>query len=161
MRKLILTITAASFIMASCNNDKKAAPVTDSMATISSDTSTVKTAERFADGCYTYTKNKDTVSLALKVAGEEVTGDLNYSIFEKDSNKGTLAGEIKGDTIIAEYDFNSEGMRSIREIVFLKKEGKLYEGFGEVETKGTKTVFKNRATLNFGNTIILDPTDCK
>lgn len=99
--------------------------------------------------------------MTLKVANEEITGDLSYKLYEKDSNKGTIAGEIKGDTIIAEYDFNSEGVRSIREIVFLKKNGKLYEGFGEVETKGTKTLFKNRANLNFDGGLVFDPADCK
>ena len=106
-------------------------------------------------------KNRDTASLTLKIAGEEITGDLSYSLYEKDSNKGTIAGEIKGDTIIAEYDFNSEGVRSIREIVFLKKGDKLYEGYGEAETKGMKTMFKNRAQLNFKDGIIFDPTTCK
>lgn len=72
-----------------------------------------------------------------------------------------LTLEIEGDTIIAEYDFNSEGARSIREIVFLKKDGKLYEGFGDVETKGTKVVFKNRAALKFDGGLVFDPTACK
>jgi hypothetical protein len=145
MRKLILTLVVASTVLAACNSEEKTTATADSLTAAPADTSIVQTAQTFSDGCYAYIKNRDTASLNLKVAGEEITGDLSYKLFEKDSNKGTIAGEIKGDTIIAEYDFNSEGTRSIREIVFLKKDGKLYEGYGEVETKGTKVVFKNRA----------------
>lgn len=161
MRKLILTLVAAGSVLAACNNEKKTETITDSSSINPVDTTVTVNDQNFANGCYAYIKNRDTVSLTLKVAGEEITGDLSYKLFEKDSNKGTIAGEIKGDTIIAEYDFNSEGARSIREIVFLKKDGKLYEGFGDVETKGTKVVFKNRAALNFDGGLVFDPTACK
>jgi len=161
MRKLILTLVAASTLLAACNNEKKTETITDSATVNPVDTTVTANDQNFANGCYAYIKNRDTASLTLKVDGEEVTGDLSYKLFEKDSNKGTIAGEFKGDTIIAEYDFNSEGVRSIREIVFLKKDGKLYEGFGDVETKGTKVVFKNRATLKFDGGLVFDPTACK
>ncbi|MFP5078856.1 hypothetical protein [Pedobacter sp. JCM 36344] len=161
MRKLILALVAASSILAACNSEKKTSVEADSSVAMTADTTMAKAAEAFSDGCYAYTKNRDTALLTLKVAGEEVTGDLSYSLYEKDSNKGTIAGEIKGDTIIAEYDFNSEGVRSIREIVFLKKGGKLYEGFGEVETKGMKAIFKDRASLKFEGSIVFDPEACK
>ena len=161
MRKYILTIITASALLAACNSEEKKAATADSSVVIPADTTVAKTPEPFRDGCYEYVKNRDTASLTLKLAGEEITGNLSYKLFEKDSNKGTIAGEIKGDTIIAEYDFNSEGARSIREIVLLKKDGKLYEGFGEVETKGMKTVFKNRADLKFEESIVFDPADCK
>jgi thioredoxin-related protein len=161
MRKLILTLLAASSLLAACNSENKTTQATDISVATSADTNNVQTAQTFSDGCYAYIKNRDTALLSLKVAGEEITGDLSYKLYEKDSNKGTIAGEIKGDTIIAEYDFNSEGVRSIREIVFLKRDGKLYEGFGEVETKGTKTMFRNRASLKFDEGLIFDASDCK
>ncbi|MEJ7560171.1 MAG: hypothetical protein WKF66_17815 [Pedobacter sp.] len=161
MRKLVLTLLAASSLLAACNSEEKTSETTDSSVAAAVDTNSVQTAQAFSDGCYTYIKNRDTASLTLKVAGEEITGDLNYKLYEKDSNKGTIAGEIKGDTIIAEYDFYSEGARSIRELVFLKKDGKLYEGFGDVETKGTKTVYKNRASLKFNGGLVFDAADCK
>ena len=161
MRKFILSLVAASSVLAACNSEVKTTANVDSSVAIPADTSSTEIAESFSDGCYAYIKNRDTASLTLKVANDEVTGDLSYKLFEKDSNKGTIAGEIKGDTIIAEYDFNSEGARSIREIVFLKKNGKLYEGFGEVETKGMKTIFKNRANLKFDGGLVFDPADCK
>jgi thioredoxin-related protein len=161
MRKLILTLIAVSSILAACNSEEKRGDVTDSSVARPADASVVEKAEAFSDGCYAYKKNRDTATLTLRVAGEEITGDLRYKLYEKDSNQGTIAGEIKGDTIIAEYDFNSEGVRSIREIVFLKKDGRLYEGSGEVETKGSKVLFKNRASLKFDEGLIFDPANCK
>jgi hypothetical protein len=161
MRKLIVTFLALSAMLTACNNENKTSSTADSSTAITADTARVQSDQSFTDGCYAYIKNRDTALLTLRVAGEEITGDLSYKLYEKDSNKGTIAGEIKGDTIIAEYDFNSEGTRSIREIVFLKKDGKLYEGFGEVQEKGTKTIFKNRANLKFEEGLVFDSADCK
>ena len=145
----------------SCSGDKKTNVITDSSAVIVTDTVLALPVDTVLGNCYAYIKNRDTATLKLQVAGEEVTGDLNYKLFEKDSNKGKIAGELKGDTIIAEYTFDSEGMRSVREIVFLHKDGKLIEGFGDVEQKGVKTVFKNRATLKFDDGLIFNKTDCQ
>lgn len=144
----------------SCTSDKKVEEQSDTMAMTGRDTTVMAPVDNELGNCYQYIKNRDTASLKIQVAGQEVTGDLNYKLFEKDSNKGTIAGELKGDTIIAEYTFDSEGMRSIREIVFLHKDGKLIEGFGDVEQKGVKTVFKNRAALKFDSGLTFDKTDC-
>ncbi|MHA4894509.1 hypothetical protein ACXZ1K_07130 [Pedobacter sp. PWIIR3] len=151
----------AVFCISSCTNDKKAGQQTDTVAKTSKDTTAVVSNDQELGNCYAYIKNRDTAYLNLQIAGEEVTGDLSYKLFEKDSNKGKIAGELKGDTIIAEYTFDSEGMRSVREIVFLHKGGQLIEGFGDVEQKGVKTVFKNRAALKFDNGLVFEKTDCK
>ncbi|MNL01805.1 hypothetical protein D3C87_1222900 [compost metagenome] len=83
-------------------------------------------------------------------------------MFEKDNNKGKITGELKGDTIIAEYIFDSEGMRSVREVVFVQKDdGKIYEGTGDVIEKNGKMVFKDRSALKFGEAIVFTKTDCK
>ncbi|MNE98222.1 hypothetical protein D3C80_1967130 [compost metagenome] len=69
---------------------------------------------------------------------------------------------MKGDTIIAEYTFDSEGMRSVREVVFVKRaDGNIYEGTGEVMEKGGKMVFKDRSTLKFSPAMVFTKTDCK
>ena len=111
--------------------------------------------------CYTYTKNRDTASLTLISTGLIVTGELRYQLFEKDSNTGVLQGEMRGDTLVADYTFNSEGMKSVRQVAFLKKEGKLLEGFGDVIEKDGKMVFKTLSTLKFGNSIEFEKVSCK
>ena len=110
--------------------------------------------------CYTYTKNKDTASLSLISTGPIVTGELSYRLFEKDSNAGVLKGEMRGDTLVADYTFNSEGTQSIRQIAFLKKDDKLLEGFGDVVEKDGKTVFKSLSTLQFGSSIEFVKINC-
>lgn len=111
--------------------------------------------------CYTYTKNKDTASLTLMISGRIITGELHYQLFEKDSNKGTIKGEMRGDTLIADYIFNSEGKQSIRQVAFLKKDGKLMEGFGDVIEKDGKMYFKSISDLKFGGAIEFTKAHCK
>ena len=161
MKKIALLLISTSAFFAACNSEKAADSTADSNQIIAEDTTFTATEPKSASNCYAYTKNRDTAALELRINGEELTGDLSYTLFEKDSNKGTIAGEVKGDTIIAEYTFDSEGMRSVREVVFLKKDGKLYEGFGPVEEKGGKTLFTNRSLLKFENSIVFSPADCK
>ncbi len=153
---LLLSATAVA-----CNNDNKSTQGSDSTKMVSNDSTMASTVVESADNCYDYIKTRDTASLKLHVQGQEVTGDLSYRLFEKDSNKGTIAGVIKGDTIIAEYTFDAEGMRSVREIVFLKKDGKLYEGYGDTEEKGVKVMFKNRSALKFDSGLVFYKTACK
>lgn len=163
MKKSILLLAGIAMFAAACNNNNTDGKSADSTSVTSVDTSltpSVPVHEKISQ-CYIYTKNRDTAKLKINTENDELTGDLSYNLFEKDSNKGTISGEIKGDTILAEYIFDSEGMRSTREIVFLKRDGKLYEGFGEVEEKNGKTVFKNRAKLKFGDAIVFSLTNCK
>lgn len=87
------------------------------------------------ESCYTYIKNRDTVSLTFKQVGSAITGHLTYKLFEKDKNDGRVVGKIKGDTILLDYTFASEGTTSQRPIAFLKQNDKLIEGFGPAETR--------------------------
>lgn len=154
--------------LAACNSEKKDNQAADSTELIAEDTTFTATQpkdgqseESHRTECYAYVKGRDTVMMQLNVAAEEYTGTLSYNFYEKDRNKGTFSGEMKGDTLIAEYIFDSEGMRSIREVVFLKRDGKLVEGFGDVVQKETKTVFKDRSKLKFGDAVVLSEITCK
>ena len=113
--------------------------------------------------CYEGILKNDTISMAITVADDQsVTGKLNYKFFEKDKNEGTLTGQMKGDTLFGDYTFMSEGMTSVREVVFLKK-GKLFtEGYGDVvdDNKG-KITFKDKKKLFFDSKVVLVETECK
>ncbi len=111
--------------------------------------------------CYGYTSAKDTVNLHFQISGNIVTGDLAYNYFAKDKNTGTIQGNMKGDTLFAEYKFMSEGSESIREVVFLKKGNDFVEGYGDVEEKNGKMIFKNTSGLNFNNNLILKKVACE
>jgi hypothetical protein len=157
---LFLAITAG--LLGACNSENSDKKTADSTELIAEDTTftATKPAEGNSTECYTSAKNRDTVIMKLNIAGEEYTGELDYRFFEKDKSKGTFAGEMKGDTLIAEYTFDAEGMRSVREVVFLKKNGNLIEGFGDVEEKGAKVMFKDRSKLTFGDVVVLAKHPC-
>ena len=119
-----------------------------------------QTAATEESACYAYTGNNDSVLVHLVSKGENITGTMMYSIYEKDRNDGTLAGVLKGDTLIADYTFSSEGTTSVRQVAFLLQNGALKEGFGDVEEKEGKTIFKRGATVDFSG-FLLTKTACK
>jgi hypothetical protein len=82
---------------------------------------------------------------------------LTYNIFEKDGNMGSLRGRVIGDTILAAYTFQSEGVTSVREVAFLKKDSILVEGFAPMDEAGEH--FANRAELDFTG-IVLNAVNC-
>ncbi|WP_221390733.1 lipocalin family protein [Dyadobacter sp. NIV53] len=110
--------------------------------------------------CYAYMGKKDTAFMHINIADSIVTGNLKYAIFEKDSNDGTLQGKLKNDTLLANYTFVSEGVESVREVVFLKKGDDWLEGFGEVEEKAGSVIFKDKTKLKFRNGMLFKMTEC-
>jgi hypothetical protein len=110
--------------------------------------------------CYTYTQNKDTITLSISTSGNTFTGDMLYQLKEKDRNKGTLQGTIIGDTLLADYHFASEGMMSVRQVAFIKQGNTLKEGFGDLKLdKDNQYIFKNPHALQFTG-FVLTPTAC-
>ncbi|MBC7493369.1 MAG: hypothetical protein H7221_00045 [Flavobacterium sp.] len=110
--------------------------------------------------CYNYSKDSNNVMMHISIVDNMVKGDLLIEYYQKDKNKGKIIGEMKGDTLYAEYTFNSEGLNSVREVAFLKKGNEFNEGFGDVEEKSGKMVFKNKATIKFENSMPLTKIKC-
>jgi hypothetical protein len=125
----------------------------------SSDTSMA--AATTSQNCYTYVKGKDTATLTLLTTGKVSTGELEYKWFEKDKNKGTIEGEMYGDTLVASYTFNSEGQTSVRQLAFLKKGDQLLEGTGDVKEINGKVQFKDLSKLSFANSVVFQKVNCK
>ena len=110
--------------------------------------------------CYSAT-DKDTVILRVNVSDSSVKGTLVYKLYEKDKNLGTLQGKLFGDTLIANYQFMSEGIKSVRQVAFLIRDSIAIEGFGDVEEKNGAIIFKDPKSLNFKNGFILRKIDCE
>jgi hypothetical protein len=140
----------------SCNN------ASETTTTVENKDSIETTAPRdiATTQCYAGLMGKDSIFLQLNNNNNIVLGDLEYKRFQKDQNKGTIAGEMRGDTLLADYTFMSEGKSSVREVIFLKKGNMLVEGFGDVEEKNGKMVFKNTGTVKFNEAMSLKETDC-
>lgn len=156
MKKVILLPIIFMSIFISCKKDtEKEEPLVASEKIVIEETKHQE--------CYRAILKKDTVSLTLNIKnGQLSSGNLNYNFYEKDKNEGTLVGELKGDTLYADYTFMSEGTSSVREVVFLKKDDSYIEGFGDVvdDNKG-KVTFKDKKKLQFDGSIVLSKVDCK
>jgi hypothetical protein len=118
--------------------------------------------EPAGDQCYASRENGNVVEMSFNVnSHQEVNGKLSYNIAGKDKNEGTLIGNMKGDTLIADYTFASEGVTSVREVAFLQKDGTFIEGYGDVVSTNDKFIFKDKTKLKFDQKNILTKVDCK
>ena len=149
MKNKIYFLVLIVFIFAACKNQSKT-------------TVAAKLANKITEPltCYSYSKDSNNVMMQISIVDNIVKGDLQIEYYQKDKNTGKINGEMKGDTLYAEYTFMSEGLNSIREVAFLKNGNELTEGFGDVEERSGKTVFTNKSKLKFENNIHLTKTKC-
>jgi hypothetical protein len=154
MKKKIFTLIIITGILFSCNNSNT--------LNTNQDSTIEKTSINGLSGshCYSYEKNKDSVTLVISISGTTVTGKLNYNLFEKDANSGTINGMLKNDTLVADYTFTSEGTQSVREVEFLLTDSTAKEGYGEMTEKNNKMIFINPAQISFDNSFVLLKEDC-
>lgn len=110
--------------------------------------------------CYTYSTATDTVRLTLQTEQPTVTGQLSYHYSEKDRNAGTIRGTMHGDTLLADYAFQSEGTQSVREVAFLRRDIGFVAGFGTLAERQGKTVFAHPHALQFDAKYTLLPVAC-
>jgi hypothetical protein len=110
--------------------------------------------------CFKSIKGNDTVYLKLEKFPNVVTGNLAYDFHEKDGNTGTIDGVFKGDTLIADYTFMSEGQQSVRQVAFLIKDTTVTEGYADMMDENGKMVFKNTNLLDFSNGLQLKAIPC-
>lgn len=148
--KNISIIVLSLVIFASCNTEKK------QESTTKTEVKTTKT-----ETCYQHTKDSSTIKLNVTINDNMVTGNLSYDYYQKDKSRGTIKGELKSDTLFANYTFMSEGIESVREVVFIKTINGWVEGYGEVDDKDGKVIFKNRNKITFDNNVVLKETACK
>ncbi|MBN3581310.1 hypothetical protein JYB64_02855 [Algoriphagus aestuarii] len=111
--------------------------------------------------CFQYIGEKDTINLTTHIDGTKITGTLEYSLFEKDKNTGTIDGEIRNNLIIAEYTFQSEGQSSKRQVVFKNTEEGWKEGFGEMKTVDGIPAQVNIDSLDYTHGLALKPIPCQ
>lgn len=95
-------------------------------------------------GCYRAVQNRDTILLQLEINGNIVTGQMQYDNFEIDGNVGTINGVLQGGRISGVFTYASEGMWSVREIVFEVRNGQLLQA-------DTRNMKLDKDTLRFAN----------
>lgn len=158
MRNIVLLTL---ILLTGCNSGN----ADDEFKSVTKDTSAiiedVFPAPSIKSGCYGYVVKKDSAFLKLDISGNIISGDLTYSLHQKDSNKGTISGILQDSLLIADYTFQSEGMKSVRQVVFKMRGDSLLEGFGDIDMKGDTATFKNIAELQFQDDRSFIKTDCK
>ncbi|MBU7576934.1 MAG: META domain-containing protein [Flavihumibacter sp.] len=152
MRKL-LRISSAFIILVSCNNatDKSVSSGVPLIDSIQSSTNHY---------CYENAGGTDSIRLRIDLVGTDVSGELLYAIRGKDRNEGSVHGEWFGDTLVLDYMYQSEGSLSSRQVVFIKQDSILVEGYGASEEVDGKLRFVNRTELSFGSGIKLKEVNC-
>lgn len=156
MKKVIVSGLVFMSVLVSCKKEKEKeeTPIAPEEIVVQ---------ELVSEECYSAIFKKDTISLSLNIKENQIaSGKLSYNFFEKDKNEGTLIGELRGDTLIADYTFMSEGVSSVRQVAFLKKGNTYVEGYGDVvdDNKG-KVTFKDTKQLKFDGKTVLSKVDCK
>lgn len=146
---IVVVVGVIAFIIKN-NNSKK--EEVDQNQTASTD---------LIQGCYVYTIAKDVYSLNIESqTGDKVSGTLSYNNFEKDSSMGTINGVYTNDILLANYTFNSEGMHSVRQVIFKKVGASLVQGFGDVEYKDGVEYFKDTSKVEFNvDGLVFSPSD--
>lgn len=154
MKQFIL-ISSIAIVLVACNTNGKegqANAVTDSVitptsegqpATVSVDTS--------LSGCYSMIEKRDTASFQLEVKGSTATGPLTFHPFEKDRNDGTFQGDIEGNILTGWYLFKSEGVMSIRQVIWKIQDGTLIPGYGDMKERNDSSIFVDPTKLQFDN----------
>ena len=100
-------------------------------------------------GCYRMIVGRDSAIMNLNLNGDSVTGTLQYNRFEKDDNAGNFAGKIDSSKVILWYKFQSEGVITVRQVIFKITGDKLAEGYGDVNAVGDTAYFTYPHTLNY------------
>lgn len=159
MNKIFLLFILVAAGCNSENNPESSASSTNVDSSSVNDNAGVITTN--ISGCYASNVKKDSSLLKLTISDTSVTGELSYHLYEKDSNSGTIKGLIHDSLIVADYTFQSEGMTSVRQVVFKMNNDTLVEGFGDIMMKGDTAEFKNISDLQFQNDRPFLKTACR
>lgn len=156
MKKLIpLSFILFAGLILSCNQNQTSSTKSEDSALVP------KHKDALERQCFEAISGRDTAILKLNNLNGKITGKLSFNFYEKDDSDGDISGEFKGDTLFVDYIFKSEGRISKNPLAFLKKDEKLYQGYGDIETYLGKTYFKNNAALAFENGFVFETTNCE
>lgn len=101
-------------------------------------------------GCYHKISGRDTAKLSLIVDDGKVNGTLEYRIYEKDKNDGVITGILQDNILRATYEFQSEGVKSTRDVVFKLMGEQAYEAQADsLNAEGLPVFSPDAALLKF------------
>lgn len=153
MKKLALIIFVA---LTACQSKKAETEMTDTTSVMSADTVATATKPSTDETlCFELKEGKDLTTVKLIMKGDEITGEMNWTPWEKDGAVGTLKGKKVGDEIVADYDYVIEGSNQSEEKIFKIEGDKLLIKDGElIEGKDGKLKMKDPAKATFKETLV-------
>jgi hypothetical protein len=99
---------------------------------------------------YTAIYERDTAMISIIRKGAKIEGKLSFSYGSGIREAGTLKGVVKGDTLLADYHYQSQkGQWQRNPVALLKKGGLLYMGVGETKFAWGRTYFANTAAIDY------------
>jgi hypothetical protein len=116
--------------------------------------------------CYVAADGVDSATLSLITdKNGKVTGSMLINYLEKGDSHGELLGKFHGDTLFVDYSFQiGETNKTFYKnpLAFLKKDGNLMMGVGQIETFLGKSAFVDNNKINFERgRFNFSLTDCK
>lgn len=129
-------------------------------------TSTKATDSLVSQQCFVAIDGADTASFNIKtLSSGKVSGDLIINFKEKGKNDGKVEGKFAGDTLFVDYTFKI-GMENKtiykNPLAFLKKDGKLVLGVGQIQTTLGRSYFVKGKPISFEKgRFTFNPVDCK
>ncbi|MNK31218.1 hypothetical protein D3C87_496450 [compost metagenome] len=146
-------------LLFSCNQDaQKNKELKDSLAAVAKGLAPKE--------CYMAIDATDTARMTIRPElNDKVTGDLVINYKEKGKNDGSFVGAYKGDTLFVDYTFKIGTTNKTvykNPLAFLKKDGKLILGVGQIETSVGKSYFVKGKPISFDKGRFTFATvDCK
>lgn len=116
--------------------------------------------------CFVAVDGVDTANFNIKtLSSGKVSGDLTINFKEKGKNDGKVEGKFKGDTLFVDYTFKI-GLENKtiykNPLAFLKKDGKLILGVGQIQTTLGRSFFVKGKPISFEKgRFTFAPVDCK
>jgi hypothetical protein len=116
------------------------------------------------DGTYCFNKlfNQDITTVKLMIAGNDVSGRMDWVPYEKDSARGTLQGfKNAAGEFDLRYDYMIEGSHQTETKIMKVEDGKLWIKMGELmdPKNDGNLVYKDVSQAQFSEA--LEPVQCK
>lgn len=93
-------------------------------------------------------QNNTRIEIKLQLIKKKASRTIEYALAKKDRNTGTFEGTFENNILIADYTFQSEGKKSVRQIAFQLQDDQLVEGCGELTAEGTKFIDISKIRFN-------------
>lgn len=150
-------LTLVLFFGCSQSADKKSA-LKDSLSAVVDSLASSKS-------CFVAIDANDTAALNLFTYSDgKVKGHLLIKYVDKAKNEGQIEGAYKGDTLFVDYTFKIGTLNKTvykNPLAFLKKDGNLILGVGQIETHLGRSYFVKNKPISFEKgRFTFKPTDC-